>query len=181
MKVNSPVPRQQCLFTAEAMQPNRSRFISAYRLALVRDRQVSFDSSRISTSQEACPVIRKLIQTYGQSDREQFCELLLNSKNDLIGLNIVSTGTVTSAQVCPREALKPAILANASAVIFAHNHPSGHIEPSPEDIHLTENLVKAFQLVGITVHEHIIVSMFDERYYSFADQGIIRQISGRIG
>ena len=73
-------------------------------------------------SQQVQPIIRKLIEEHGQSDREQFCVLMLNAKNEIIGLNIVSTGTVTSAQVCPREVLKPAILVSATAIIFAHNH-----------------------------------------------------------
>jgi hypothetical protein len=67
-------------------------------------------------------------------------------------------------------------LANAAAIIIAHNHPSGHVEPSAEDHHLTEKIIQASTLIGITVHEHLIVSMTDDRYYSMADQGIIRGI-----
>lgn len=67
------------------------------------------------------PIVKNLILTCGQSDREQFCLGLLNTKNEITVLNIVSTGTVSLAPFCPREVLKPAILANASTLILAHN------------------------------------------------------------
>jgi DNA repair protein RadC len=62
---------------------------------------------------------------------------LLNAKNEMIGLNIVSVGALSSAPVHPREVLKPAILANAAAMILCHNHPSNDLEPSPDDIAIT--------------------------------------------
>ena len=105
---------------------------------------------------------------------------MLNAKNEIIGVNIVSIGTISSAQVCPREVIKPAIIANAAALILAHNHPSGHISPSPEDLAMTELIVQASKIIGVTVHEHLIVSMFDDRYYSFADQGIIKSMYDKI-
>ena len=153
-----------------------SKFISSYRVTLVRDRPLPFEPCPINSSQQVQPIIRKLIETQGQSDREQFIVLMLNAKNEIIGINIVSTGTISSAQVWPREVIKPAIIANAAALILAHNHPSGHISPSPEDLAMTELIVQASKIIGITVHEHLIVSMFDDRYYSFADQGIIKRI-----
>jgi len=106
---------------------------------------------------------------------------LLNAKNEIIGLNIVATGAVTSAQVHPREVLKPAILANACAMMLCHNHPSGDVSPSAEDIALTKSIVRAAHIIGIQVHEHLIVSMCDDRYYSFADNGIIKQAYDAIG
>ncbi len=181
MKINDRSPAQRSLFAGLATEPHRSKFISTYRVALVRDQHLPFEQCRLANSQQAQPIIRKLIEEHGQSDREQFCVLMLNAKNDIIGLNIVSTGSVSAAQVCPREVLKPAILANSTAMILSHNHPSGDVHPSPEDIALTEKLVQACHLVGITVHEHIIISMFDDRYYSFADNGIIKRIYDQIG
>ena len=118
---------------------------------------------------------------YGQADREQFCVLMLNAKNEIIGLNIVSTGDASSATVTPRELLKPAILTNSCALILCHNHPSGDVSPSPEDLAATKRIVHASKIMGIIVHEHLIISMFDDAYYSFADNGIIKRISDEIG
>ena len=88
----------------------------------------------------------------------------------------MSIGGLASATVCPREVLKPAILANAAALILCHNHPSNDLNPSAEDLVLTERIVKATELLGITVHEHLIIGMDNEHYYSFADNGLIRSM-----
>lgn len=101
--------------------------------------------------------------------------LLLNAQNEIIGLNIVATGNLTSTQVHASQVLKPAILANSCALILAHNHPSGNPSASPSDLALTKNLIQAARIMGIQVHEHIIVSMCDDRYYSFADNGLIQE------
>ena len=148
---------------------------------LVRDQHLPFEQSTLSNSQQAQTIIRKLIKTYGQSDREQFCVVLLNNKNEVIGLNIVSTGAVSYAHVHPREVLKPAILASATAMILCHNHPSEDVSPSREDEAITARIIKACHIIGIKVHEHLIISMCDERYFSFADNGIIKRIYDAIG
>jgi len=154
---------------------------SVYRVSLVKDESVSFKQGPISNSQEAQSLIQRLIRTRGQPDREQFVVALLNSKNDMVGLNIVSVGALSSAPVHPREVLKPAILANAAAMILCHNHPSNDLQPSPEDIAITRKIIMAAEIVGIQVHEHIIINMENDRYYSFADQGMIKAIYDEIG
>jgi DNA repair protein RadC len=167
---------QQNLFGAPNKQLKRSKFISIFRVALVKDRRVAFEQCQLINSQQSQPLIKKLIESQGQPDREQFCIILLNSKNEIIGLNIVSTGNLSSAPVHPREVLKPAILSNASAMILCHNHPSGDLSPSPEDIAITARIVQASKIMGIQVHEHLIISMHDDSYFSFADHGIIKKI-----
>ena len=171
---------QQSLFGAPDNRSKRSKFISTYRIALVRDKRVAFESCQLINSQQSQPLIRKLIESQGQPDREQFCVILLNSKNEIIGLNIVSTGDLSSAKVHPREVLKPAILSNSAAMILCHNHPSGNLSPSPEDIEITTVIVQASKIMGIQVHEHLIISMQDDRYFSFADHGIIKKIYDEI-
>ena len=180
MKKKIPSLIQQNLFTFRAGNSYRSKFISTYRVTLIKDRQLPFVTCRLNNSAQAQPLIKSLIETHGQSDREQFCVLMLNAKNEIIGLNIVSTGDVSSATVNPRELMKPAILTNSSALILGHNHPSGDVSPSPEDLTVTKRIVQASKIMGIVVHEHLIVSMFDDRYYSFADNGIIKKISDEI-
>ena len=96
-------------------------------------------------------------------------------------MNIVSIGGLSSASVHPREVLKPAILSNSAAMILCHNHPSNDVEPSPEDMAITKRIVQASELMGIAVHEHLIISMDDDQYYSFADSGLIRRFYDEIG
>jgi DNA repair protein RadC len=108
---------QQELFPASP-DPPATRSISVYRVSLVKDESVSFGNVRLANSQEAQALIQNLILTKGQPDREQFVVALLNAKNEMIGLNIVSVGALSSAPVHPREVLKPAILANSAAMIL---------------------------------------------------------------
>jgi len=86
-----------------------------------------------------------------------------------------STGTLTASSVYPREVADSALRHKAAALIFAHNHPSGDPKPSPEDIAITRQLVFSGKVMGITIHEHIIIG--DNSYYSFADQGDIARMS----
>jgi DNA repair protein RadC len=172
----SPGSTQQGLFNGPGSSLNNSKFIAAYRVMLVRDSDLPFEAGALSNSREAQTIIRKLIETCGQSDREQFCVVMLNNKNEVLGLNIVSTGAVSFAHVHPREVLKPAILASATAMILAHNHPSEDVSPSREDEAITTRIIKAAHILGIKVHEHLIISMWGERYFSFADEGIIKKI-----
>jgi DNA repair protein RadC len=135
----------------------------------------------LTNPQQARPIIRKLIEPHGQSDREQFCVPLLNvKKRDRWTEPTSWPPVVSSAQVCPREVLKPAILANSAAIILCHNHASRDVYPSVEDQALTEVIIRAAAIIGIQVHEHLIVSMTDDRYYSFSDNGIIRNIYNAI-
>ncbi|MFY4729575.1 JAB domain-containing protein, partial [Nitrospira sp. BLG_2] len=91
----------------------------------------------------------------------------LDAKHSVIGINTVSIGSVTLSIVHPREVFKPLILMNASAVILAHNHPSGDATPSQEDRALTRRLKDSGELLGISVLDHVVLG--EDRYYSFAD------------
>jgi DNA repair protein RadC len=102
-------------------------------------------------------------------DREQFLVCCLDAKHAIIGVNVVSIGSLSLCIVHPREVFKPAILLNSSAIICAHNHPSGDPSPSPEDRQLTTRLRQAAELLGITLLDHIILG--DGQTHSFADQG----------
>ena len=166
---------QQDLFRTPSSQ-SASKSISVYRVCLVKDATVSFGQSCVSNSQKAHALIQNLILTRGQPDREQFVVALLNAKNKIIGLNIVSVGVLSSAPIHPREVLKPAILANSSAMILCHNHPSNDLSPSTDDLEVTRKIIKAADIIGIQVHEHLIINMEDKRFFSFADEGIIKKI-----
>jgi DNA repair protein RadC len=115
-----------------------------------------------------------LLQEYLDGvDREHFVILMLDRKNQVIGINTVSIGSLTASIVHPREVFKPAILGNAAAVILCHNHPSGSPFPSSEDRVLTARLVAAGKLLGINVLDHIIVGDGSQKFFSFADEGVL--------
>lgn len=103
--------------------------------------------------------------------KEQFLVILLNSKNRVIGTEVVSEGSLTGAVVHPREVFQPAILQHAAALVVAHNHPSGDPAPSREDKEITRMLVAAGQSLGIPVLDHLIIG--DGTYYSFQEEGTL--------
>ncbi|MBM4060024.1 MAG: DNA repair protein RadC [Planctomycetes bacterium] len=101
--------------------------------------------------------------------REGFFAALLDVRHCLLGLHVVSVGSVDGAHVHPREVFSPAIRDAAAAVVVAHNHPSGDPTPSAEDRVVTERLREVGDLVGIALLDHVVVGA--QRYYSFADEG----------
>jgi DNA repair protein RadC len=115
-----------------------------------------------------------LNHTIRDKHKECFVAVYLDAKNRVIADEILFTGTVTASAVYPREVVKAALAHAAAAVIFAHNHPSGDPTPSPDDLAITRKLVQACGLMGITVHEHLIIGA--EGYYSFADHGRMADI-----
>ncbi len=115
-----------------------------------------------------------LYQTLQHKTRECFKVLFLDAKNRIIAAETLFEGTLTASAVYPREVVKAALDHHAAALIFAHNHPSGDPQPSAEDIAITRQLVSACGIVGITVHEHLVIG--DNRYFSFADAGYIARM-----
>ncbi len=127
-------------------------------------------SDRIQVSNPA-DVAGVLQEYFRDKDREEFLIVLLNTANVIIGLSQISVGGLAASVVEPRQVFKVAILANAAALILAHNHPSGNVEPSREDIRITRQLVEAGQLMGIPVHDHLIIA--GATYMSFAERGLM--------
>jgi len=104
-------------------------------------------------------------------EREVFAALFLDNSHCLIEYRELFFGTIDGAAVYPREVVKAALQANAAAVIFAHNHPSGNTEPSQADRKITSRLVDALALVDVRVLDHFVVS--DAGFTSFAERGLI--------
>lgn len=126
----------------------------------------------------AKPVLRtpdEVFQRYGQKFRdlkhEEFWALLLNSANRIIAEKKVTSGTLNSSLVHPRECFQWAIAESAASVIFIHNHPSGNPEPSSEDVAVTKQLVESGKILGIPVNDHIIIA--GNSFTSFAEQGLL--------
>lgn len=99
-----------------------------------------------------------LRSTIGNSNIEHFRIFYLNTKNYLIADELMQSGTVDQTSVYPREILKKAIFHEASAIILAHNHPSGISKPSKSDIIITNKIVEACKTIDVKVHDHIIVT-----------------------
>lgn len=104
-------------------------------------------------------------------DREHFLALHLDSRHRVVSVEVISIGTLGSSLVHPREVFKGAMLANAAAIICAHNHPSGDLDPSQEDRVLLKRLVEAGDLLGIPVVDFLIVS--DTEHWSASSHGLV--------
>ena len=129
------------------------------------------DKSQVNNSKELFDFLYHSIR---DKTREYFKIIFLDSKNRVISTETHSVGTLTASSVYPREVIYSALRQNAAALIFAHNHPSGDPKPSAEDVAITRQLVFAGKVMGITVHEHLIIG--DNCYFSFADHGHIAQM-----
>jgi len=140
--------------------------VPRYRLTLVAESSGIESSGPIQTSVAAVSLLRPCFEGL---DREQFLVCGLDAKHRIIGINIVSIGSLTLAIVHPREVFKPLILMNAAACICAHNHPSSDPTPSQEDRILTQRLRHGAELLGITLLDHVILG--ERMHFSFADQG----------
>lgn len=140
--------------------------VPRYRISLVCEATYPVGAAAIKDSATAAAALRPLFEGL---DREQFAVCCLDAKHHIIGVNVVSVGSLTLSIVHPREVFKPAILMNAAALICAHNHPSGDPTPSAEDRALTARLQAAGDQLGIKLLDHVILG--DARHYSFADRG----------
>ena len=113
--------------------------------------------------------LRKEQSQFGE--QEVFMVVSLNSNNRLLSEHTITTGLLNSSLTHPREVFRTAILENAASVILIHNHPSGNREPSEEDVRVTRQIVEAGQIVGIPVHDHIIITA--NTCTSFAERGLL--------
>ena len=103
--------------------------------------------------------------------KEYFICLYLNARNQVIHKEVVSIGSLSASIVHPREVFQVAVFQSAAAIILAHNHPSGDVSPSKDDIELTRRLVRAGEIIGIDVLDHIIVGPAD--YLSLKERGVM--------
>ena len=133
-------------------------------------REPSLYSEQILDSPQA--VVELMAKELSQYDREVFCILNMKNNGQVINMNLVSVGTINASLVIPREVFKSSILANASAIIGLHNHPSGNPEPSREDILVTQRIHDAGEMIGIELLDHIIIG--DNRYVSLREEGVIQ-------
>jgi DNA repair protein RadC len=160
---------QMTLLAEEKITKTKQVSIPIYRVTLVREGKIPTYESRIRSSANAYSVLQEFLS---DTDREHFVILMLDQKNQVIGINTVSIGSLTASVVHPREVYKPLILSNAAAVILGHNHPSGDPQPSKEDRAITQRLKEAGALLGINVLDHLVIGA-EGQYFSFADENLL--------
>lgn len=146
----------------------RRETIPVVRLQMIREGDIPYSRKPVGNSSVAAEIFQSYL---AGADREYFIVLLLDNKHRINAINVVSIGSLTTAIVHPREVFKPAVMANAAAVILGHCHPSGDPAPSSEDFQLTKRLVEAGELMGIPVLDHIVVGQ--GQHVSFADRGLM--------
>ncbi len=134
-------------------------------------RVVSHSAEPMPTIRSPEDVARLVMDEMRTLDREHFREILLNSKNRVLSVETISVGTLNASIVHPREGLKPAIMKSAAAIILVHNHPTGVPTPSQEDIAITRRFVKAGEIVGIDVLDHVIIG--NGQYQSLKELGVL--------
>lgn len=127
--------------------------ISQHRVELSLSRPQTTDRPTIRGPADVAQLLTPL-QTY---DREAFYAIHMDARNGLCGLEQISVGTVNASLVHPREVYKGAFLTNASRIIVAHNHPSGNLSPSQEDLTVTKRLSEAGEILGVPLLDHVVV------------------------
>jgi DNA repair protein RadC len=115
-------------------------------------------------------VFDRLVE-YRDKKKEHFFVFYLDVRNQEINYDIVSVGLLNASLVHPREVFENAIKHSAAQIIVAHNHPSGDVDPSEDDLEITKRLVEAGKILGIEIIDHIIVSK--DSFFSFKNKGLI--------
>ncbi len=137
-----------------------------YRVALVREGCAHSNMKQIHDPEDVHAIIAA---EYADAVVETAMMLALDTKNKVIGIFEISSGSLNASIIHPRDVFQRAILCNAASVILVHNHPSGDPTPSPEDIALTKKLVEAGRVMDITVLDHVICG--ESKYVSLRERG----------
>ena len=128
-------------------------------------RRIKPEGAKIETPADLLPHVRH----YADRKQEHFLCATINGANEILNIRVVSIGLIDRSPVHPREVFADALTDRASAVIVAHNHPSGSLEPSPSDINITAQLKDAGTIIGIELLDHIIFNRTG--YFSFLEEG----------
>jgi len=127
----------------------------------------------VTRSQDAYNELRDFFPDELIHLQEQFVVMYLNRANRIIGIYRHSVGGITGTVADPRLILGTALKVAATAIILAHNHPSGNLRPSRADELMTAKIKEACKCMDINLSDHIILSSIDGQYFSFADEGLI--------
>ena len=148
------------------MKDKQSKRVELVSIKLVKESSFLYEERKVSSPETATKLFGRFFEDL---DREKFVVACLNTKNEVNCVEIISIGSLNASIVHPREVYKTAIISNAASIIVAHNHPSGHTQPSKEDINITKRLREAGELIGIPLIDHLIIG--GEKTYSFKESG----------
>lgn len=132
-----------------------------------------YKKTKIGSSSDSVTVFREVFNSDTIEYTEELCVLFLNGAHNTIGWTKHSSGGICQTVVDIKVILTQALLCGASAIIIAHNHPSGDMYPSREDDHMTKRLKAACETIDLRFLDHVILSGADNLYYSYADEGKI--------
>ena len=150
------------------MTLNSIKSVLKVRLKQVRDGRVKFAVERITKPMH----VFKAVQLYYKgADREILSVLCLDAQNSPTCFNVVSMGGLNTTRTKPADILKPAILSNSLGIVLIHNHPSGVLEPSPEDVEFTKAVQRACDMMAIDLYDHLIVT--DDGFTSLRERGVL--------
>jgi DNA repair protein RadC len=127
---------------------------------------------KIETPQSAHNIFKSIYDYNLIEYQEMFYVMFLNKANKVLGVHLISIGSVDGTVVDVKKCFQAAILANASGIILSHNHPSGNIKPSEADKKITSQIKEAGKILNIALFDHVIVSP-EDTYFSFAEEGIL--------
>lgn len=144
--------------------------ITKYEIKLVKEKSGNYNINKNVSSPFAAKEAINTILDLNNEHVEKFGILALDTKNNIIGVHIIFIGTINECPVYTREIIKATILNNANSIILFHNHPSGDCTPSNNDIKTTKTIIDAGKIMGVNVHDHIIVG--DDNFYSMKENGI---------
>ena len=142
--------------------------IAAMELGRRRNQSTALELDKITCSNDVANYLRPLM---GDLDHEVFWVLFLNRKNKITDKQQLSEGGITGTVIDVRRVLKVALEKHATSLIIAHNHPSGNVDPSPEDQDITKRLQQAGEIIGIDVLDHLVIAK--TKYYSFLEHGLM--------
>jgi len=142
-----------------------AQVLSAFELAR---RHLVKDCVKISCAKDLLPLLADITG----KQQEYFLCISLNGANEVIEKRVITIGLLDKSPVHPREVFADVIADRAASVIFAHNHPSGDLQPSEADLRLQDQLTEAGKILGIRVLDHVIVSR--KGYYSFQEVGLVK-------
>jgi DNA repair protein RadC len=135
-----------------------TKFLPRYQVRLVRNGHCKYEAQKLSGSDVAQTICVEAAKTIlGESPTEKFLIVTLDTQLRFIGIHEITSGTLDASLVHPREVFAQAILCNAASIILMHNHPSGDLTPSNQDIEVTKRLREVGNILGIGVTDHIIV------------------------
>lgn len=136
------------------------------RTVLVKERAINYTCEKLDTAEKVAALTRDVLQMHVLG--EEHCYLIAqNNCCKVLGVFLISKGTVSMCSISPREVFLRALLIGAKSVVLCHNHPSGDVTPSREDFNVTKRMIEAANLLDIQFNDHIIVGR--DGYYSFAE------------